>query len=38
MIENKKVHTPWLTAGDRVLMNVTVNGISLFGDIDQRVI
>jgi fumarylacetoacetate (FAA) hydrolase len=35
MIETGKMATPWLKPGDRVHIDCKVNGISVFGEIDQ---
>lgn len=35
VLDNGKPSTPWLKAGDRVEMDVWVDGVSLFGPIDE---
>jgi len=35
MIESGKMVTPWLKSGDRVTIDCTLNGVSIFGAIDE---
>lgn len=37
MIDTGKITTPWLKPGDRVRIEVSVGGKSVFGEIDQKV-
>ena len=38
LIETRKINTPWLVPGDRVEMDVRLEGVSVFGSIDEVVI
>lgn len=38
IIDTKAASTPWLQPGDRVEMDITVDGVSLFGPIDEDVV
>lgn len=38
ILDTGSATTPWLKPGDRVWMDVEVNGVSVFGSIDQRVV
>lgn len=37
ILDTGKASTPWLKAGDRVFMDVRLDGVSVFGSIDQSV-
>jgi fumarylacetoacetate (FAA) hydrolase len=38
ILDGGKAVTPWLAPGDRVVMDVQVGGVSVFGPIDQKVV
>ncbi len=38
ILDNGKATTPWLVPGDHVWMDVVRNGVSVFGQIDQKVV